>query len=80
MVNRVEGHIVIGIKQTLKHLKNGEGQLLYVAKDADGDLLQPVIKLAQKGSLDIIYVDSMKELGKLCGIDVGSAVSLVLKQ
>ncbi len=78
MVSRLEGQKVIGLKQTLKHMKNGEGQLLYLAKDADSKLVNPVIELANEKSIKIVFVETMKELGKLCGIDVGASVVLVL--
>ncbi|MCY6483504.1 ribosomal L7Ae/L30e/S12e/Gadd45 family protein [Clostridium aestuarii] len=79
MVNRLEGKSVIGLKQTTKCIKNGEGKILYVAKDADSKLMNPIIKSANVKALEVIYIDTMKELGKLCGIDVGAAVALILE-
>lgn len=79
MVERLSGKKVIGIKQTSKSLKNGLGKVLYIAKDSDEHLISPVIKLAENESVEVKYVDTMKELGKLCGIDVGAAVALILK-
>ncbi|MEA4825195.1 MAG: ribosomal L7Ae/L30e/S12e/Gadd45 family protein [Clostridium sp.] len=79
MVNRIEGEKVIGLKQTIKSIKNGEGKCLYIAKDADTKLISPVIQLAKERSLQVTYIETMKELGTLCGIEVGSAVALVLE-
>ncbi|MDT8715809.1 ribosomal L7Ae/L30e/S12e/Gadd45 family protein [Clostridium sp. 19966] len=79
MVERLTGRKVIGIKQATKSLKNHIGQTLYVAKDSDKNLTNPVISLAEETSVEIKYVDTMKELGKLCGIDVGAAVALIIK-
>lgn len=78
MVNRLSGKKVVGIKQTIKSIKNGEGRIVYIAKDCDAKLSLSVEKLAMEYSLKIIYVDTMKELGKLCGIDVGAACALIL--
>jgi len=78
MVQRIEGEKVICLKQTLKHIKSGKGKCLYIAKDAEEKLTNPVIELAKEKSIQIIYVDTMKELGKLCGIDVGASVALIL--
>ncbi|MFU0824312.1 ribosomal L7Ae/L30e/S12e/Gadd45 family protein [Clostridium sp.] len=78
MVRRIEGEKVIGLKQTLKHMKNGKGQCLYIAKDAEEKLTSPVIELAKEKSIQIVYVETMKELGVLCGIDVGASVALIL--
>lgn len=80
MVDRLLGKKVIGIKQATKSLKNGLGKTLYIASDADEQLVKPVIELAKIMSVDTVYIDTMKALGKLCGIDVGSAVTLILKE
>ncbi|SMC29151.1 large subunit ribosomal protein L7A [Clostridium acidisoli DSM 12555] len=79
MVNRLSGKKVVGIKQTIKSIKNGEGSIVYIAKDADIKLVNSVEKLAMENSVQIAYVDTMKELGKLCGIDVGAASALILE-
>ena len=79
MVDRLLGKKVIGIKQSAKALNNGEGKILYVASDAQNDLVKPVIELAQSLNVEIRFVDTMKELGRLCGIDVGAAVTLLLR-
>lgn len=79
MVHRLIGKKVVGVKQTLKFMKNDKGRVLYIAKNADEKLVEPVINLAIQKSLEIVYIDSMKELGKLCGIEVGAATALVLE-
>lgn len=80
MVTRLTGEKVVGIKQTAKALKNNLGSKLYVAKDADIKLLEPILKLAADRSLEIEEVDTMKELGVLCGIDVSAATALIIKE
>jgi large subunit ribosomal protein L7A len=79
MVDRLLGKKVIGIKQSAKALNSGEGKILYVASDAQNDLVKPVIELAENLNVEIRFVDTMKELGRLCGIDVGAAVTLLLR-
>lgn len=79
MVDRLLGKKVIGIKQSTKSLKNGEGQILYVAQDAQNELVKPVVEIAVSLDIEVKYIKTMKELGKLCGIDVGAAVTLLLK-
>jgi len=80
MVNRLTGKKVIGVKQTLKSMQNGQGKIVYIAKDADAKLIEPVEKLALNFSIDLVYIETMKELGKLCGIEVGAATALILKE
>jgi len=79
MVGKLVGQKVVGVKQTLKALKNSRGKVLYIAKDADGSITEPVLKLAEVSSLQIIFVDTMKELGNLCAIDVACATALLLE-
>ncbi|MPM86415.1 Ribosome-associated protein L7Ae-like protein [bioreactor metagenome] len=78
MIGRLSGEKVIGIKQTSKALKNKLGKKLYVAKDADLKLVEPIIELAKSNSLQIVYVETMKELGNLCAIKVSAATALIL--
>ncbi|HBA04766.1 ribosomal protein L7Ae-like protein [Clostridium sulfidigenes] len=78
MVTRLVGEKVVGVKQTAKALKNNLGCKLYVAKDADSKLLEPILKLAVDRSLEIVEIDTMKELGVLCGIDVSAATALII--
>ncbi len=78
MVTRLVGEKVVGVKQTAKALKNNLGCKLYVAKDADSKLLEPILKLAADRSLEIVEIDTMKELGVLCGIDVSAATALII--
>jgi len=80
MVNRLTGKKVIGVKQTLKSMQNGQGKIVYIAKDADTKLIEPVEKLAFSVSIQVEYIETMKELGRLCGIEVGAATVLILKE
>ncbi|NDI36984.1 50S ribosomal protein L7ae-like protein [Chengkuizengella sediminis] len=68
----------IGTKQTLKVVERGSATEVYVAKDADPKVTTKVIMLCKDMNVNIIYVDSMKQLGKACGIEVGAAVAAVI--
>ncbi|OFI06899.1 ribosome-associated protein L7Ae-like protein [Clostridium acetireducens DSM 10703] len=80
MVDRLTGKKVIGLKQTLKFMKNRKGIKIYIAKDADENLINRLEEVARDNSVDIEYVETMKKLGKLCGINVGAATALILKE
>ncbi len=71
--------LVIGAKQTLKALADNVILAIYIAEDADGYVLRNILELAQANQVPITYVDSMKKLGKDCGISVGAATVGVLK-
>ncbi|MGG7163072.1 ribosomal L7Ae/L30e/S12e/Gadd45 family protein [Clostridium ihumii] len=78
MLSKLTGEKVVGVKQTTKTLKSNRGKVLYVAKDADENVIKPIIELAKANSLQVEYVDTMKELGDLCSIDVSAATALIL--
>ena len=79
MVDGLFGKKVIGVKQSIKFLKDGKGKILYLAKDAKIEIINPLKSLAKNQKIDIEYVDTMKELGKICGIEVKAAAALLLK-
>ena len=79
MLDRIVVKKVIGIEQRTKLLKSNEGKVLYVAKDANAKLISPIIQLAQEKNIDIVEISTMKELGKISGIDVKSSAVLTLE-
>ncbi len=80
MVQRLLGKKVIGVKQTTKAIKSGEGKIVYIARNADIEIIEAIENLCKEFQLKIEYVDTMKDLGKLCGIDVGAATALLYEE
>lgn len=78
MIDRLLGKKVIGIKQATKAIKNGQGTVLYVAEDADTKLITPLVILAKENNVAVEIIETMKQLGIMCGIEVGSAATLIL--
>ena len=70
---------IVGLKQTVKAAKNGTAKNVYVAEDADDFIKQSVIDACRETNLQIIYVNSMKELGDACGIDIGASTAAIIK-
>ncbi len=70
---------VIGIKQVNKALTQDQAKVLYLAQDAEIHLTQTLKNIALDKNIEIIYIDSMRELGKACGIDVSAAAAAILK-
>ncbi|ADL53409.1 ribosomal L7Ae/L30e/S12e/Gadd45 family protein [Clostridium cellulovorans] len=75
MVERLQGKKVVGLKQTIKALKTGNCKKLYIAKDSDDNIRENIEGLAMESSIEVIYIDTMKELGRLCGIQVGAVAA-----
>jgi large subunit ribosomal protein L7A len=71
--------IVIGKKQTLRALSRDEAKLVYLSKDADLHVTKPIADVCKEKNIEIIYYDSMKELGASVGISVNAAAAAVLK-
>ena len=69
----------VGLKQSTKAVEQGIVKTAFVAKDAEEKVVRGFKELCTKKSVEIIYVDTMKELGKYCGIDVEAAVACLLK-
>ena len=72
--------ISIGTKQATKLIEAGKAQEVFVAKDADPRVTSKVIALCKKMGIQVTYVDSMKQLGKACGIEVGAAIVAVVNE
>ncbi len=71
--------IVVGTKQTLKALQDGQVRELIIAEDAEPRVVDKVKELAGELGVPIAKVDSMKKLGKACGIEVGAAAVAIKK-
>ncbi|RKD30941.1 ribosomal L7Ae/L30e/S12e/Gadd45 family protein [Thermohalobacter berrensis] len=70
---------VVGTKQTKRAVKNDEAELVFIAKDADAHVTADLIQLCKEKSVEMVYVDTMKELGKACQIDVKAASAAIIK-
>lgn len=79
MIDVLVGKKVIGIKQASKAINNGKGTALYVAEDAERKLIIPLLELACSNNIKVIKIDNMRNLGKMCGIDVQSSATLILE-
>lgn len=69
----------IGLKQTLKSIEKQEATEVIVAEDADPHIISKITDSCQEHGVPYCYVDSMKKLGKACGIDVGAATVALTK-
>lgn len=70
--------LVIGLKQTIKAIEQGMVKEVFVAKDADARLTSKVVSLCREKTIPVDVVDSMRNLGKACGIEVGAAAAAII--
>ena len=68
----------VGAKQTLKALESGKASVVYLARDAEARITGPVARKAGDLGVELIYVETMRELGRLCGIEVGAASAAII--
>ena len=66
---------VVGIKQTMRLLEQEQLGEVCVAKDSDYFVIRPLIAMADIKRVPVTYVDTRKELGRLCGIEIGAAAA-----
>ena len=69
----------IGTKQTLKAIEKEVAITVFIARDADERVTGNLIKMSRSQGVEIVYVESMKQLGKACGIEVGAAAAAIVK-
>jgi large subunit ribosomal protein L7A len=71
---------VVGVKQTRRALEEGRVVCLHVARDADARIIDPLRQLCEQEGIPVELHDTMKQLGKAAGIDVGASVVGVLRE
>lgn len=76
-VDKVKPNLIIGTKQTLKAMKNGQVSEVFIADDADQHITEKIELLADELNVTCRRVDSMEKLGEACGIDVGASAAAV---
>ena len=71
--------LVVGAKQFKKAMRDDRVFQVYLAKNADPALTEPIAVQCEASGIQFPWVKTMHELGQACGIEVGAAVATVLK-
>lgn len=74
------GRISVGTKQATRAVELGVAVEVFVAKDADPRITNKMVHLCNRMGIQVTFVDSMKQLGKACGIEVGAAICAVVNE
>lgn len=69
----------VGVKEAMKAVSEERAQEVYIALDADRDVVKPLEETCQDKQVEVIYVDEMKELGEAAGIRVNATSACILK-
>ena len=70
---------IVGTKQLLRALDEGKVARAFVAADADLLLTKRVVDRCYDRGIPCTQMDTMEQLGRACGIDVGAAAAAVLQ-
>lgn len=72
------GRTVVGAKQLRKALENGTAQSVFLAENADPAITTPLAEICRSNQIPCVWVRTMQDLGRACGIDVGAAAAAAL--
>lgn len=70
----------VGTKQTAKMLEQQRAIEVYVARDADPQMREKIVHLCERAGVPIKWIDTMKDLGETCGIDIGAATAALVTE
>jgi large subunit ribosomal protein L7A len=68
----------VGFKQTVRALNESNVRKVFLAGDCEHKIIDPVETLCSQTQAQLFYIPTMKELGKMCGIEVGASCAVVL--
>lgn len=74
-----KAHLQVGYKQAVRALAEDKVAKVFLAGDCDKKISAPIEKAANEKSVQLLYIPTMKELGSLCGIEVGASCAVILK-
>lgn len=70
---------VAGYKQTLRAIRQGRAEKVFVASDIDPVIFNAVVQAADEAGLSVEKTVA-RELGRLCGINVSTSAAALLKK
>ena len=70
---------VVGTRRLVRAILAGEIEEAYVARDADLFIYRQVRDACNKMNVRMVEVDSMKQLGEACGVEVKTASAGIRK-
>ncbi len=79
LFNTEKDKLMVGLKQSVKAMSSGLAKSIYIAKNTDPVIVSDLEKTATENDVGVIYVDTMKELGTMCGINVGASCAVTIR-
>ena len=78
--HRPQRQLTVGLNSSLKLIRSGNAQTVYLANDCSDRIRQTVMEAAAASGAKVDEKKTMAQLGAACGIDVGCAVCVSRKQ
>ena len=79
LVRKGREQVVVGAKQFRKALRDNRIVKTYLAANADPAVIDPIVRCCEENDISYAWVDTMAELGRACGIEVGAAAVTAVK-
>ena len=70
---------VVGTRRLLRAIQAGGTSEAYIARDADLFIVRQVRQACNEAGVRMVEVDTMKQLGEACGIEVRTASAGIKK-
>ena len=67
--------LAVGARQLKKALVAGKTQCVFLAQNADPCITEPIAELCRRQEATVLWVQTMEDLGRACGIEVGAAAA-----
>ncbi|MFQ7108226.1 MAG: ribosomal L7Ae/L30e/S12e/Gadd45 family protein [Neglectibacter timonensis] len=64
---------IVGTRRLVRAILAGEISEAYIARDADLFIVRQVKEACNQAGVRMVEVDTMKQLGEACGVDVKTA-------
>lgn len=73
------GKRLVGLKQSTRAVSEGKAVAAFVACDAQDAVKEPFVALCKQQGVCVEWVDTMAHLGRVCGIELGAAVAVLIR-
>ena len=70
--------VIVGAKQLRKAFDRGAVKRVFLARNADPALTEPLAVMCSDRSVECVWFKSMTDLGQACGIEVNAAAAAIL--
>lgn len=70
----------VGLRQTLKAIEREQAKMVFVAADANSEIMNLIIRAAANKRIITQVIPSMKELGQACGFNFECVAAVIIKK